>query len=83
MDAAATAPAAGPDSTMNTGDSDADSAEYTPPLDCMTRSSELMFAECSFSMIDAKYVLTIGATAELMTVVDARRYSRNSGTISD
>ena len=42
-----------------------------------------MLAECNFSKIDAKYVLTIGVTAELMTVVDARRYSRNSGTISD
>ena len=37
----------------------------------------------SFSLIEARYVLTIGETDALITVVDARRYSRNSGTTSE
>ena len=42
---AATTPAAGPDSTMRTGDSAALSKDMTPPLDCMMRKGAAIPAE--------------------------------------
>ena len=54
MKLAETTPAAGPDSTMNTGLLAACSAVSTPPFDCMTRSAASRPTRASPSSIPAR-----------------------------
>ena len=76
-------PAAGPDSTMNTGRSPALSKVSTPPPLCITSSSASTPRPRSRSSIEPRYSWTIGWIPALMTTVLARSYSRNSGTMLD
>ena len=80
---AAITPAAGPDSTMNTGRSMAASNVSTPPLLCMTSSSPVMPEPRILSWMFPRYRETTGRMAALITVVLARKYSLNSGATSD
>ena len=76
-------PAAGPDSTMNTGLTRAALNVKTPPLLCMISISPSRPASCKRSSMLERYRSTMGRTPALMTVVLARKYSRNSGATSE
>ena len=76
-------PAAGPDSTMNTGLERAASKVSTPPLLCITSSCPASPASRSRVSMLERYRSTMGRTPALTRVVLARKYSRNSGATSE
>ena len=80
---AATTPAAGPDSSANTGRSFASSAVITPPEDCMIESGARRARSPSSPVrIRSMYDDISGRTYALTTVVADRSYSRCSRRIS-
>ncbi len=91
--AAPVTPPAGPDKIVVTGSRAAFSADTTPPFDCMmcTRTrgvpTDFGFGPLNHAVrtrlcVPARYPLITGARYALITVVEVRSYSRNSGKIS-
>ncbi len=89
--AAPVTPPAGPDNIVVIGARAAFSAEMIPPLDCITCTRTLAALRGVFladqtarmcSWAPLRYRLITGARYALITVVEVRSYSRNSGRIS-
>ena len=80
---AATTPAAGPDSSANTGRAFASSEVMTPPDDCMIWSGPSRPIPSRPVRMRSRYEPISGRTYAFTTVVAERSYSRCSRRISD
>ena len=83
LNPAANTPAAGPDSSTNTGRSAAVEAGVKPPADCMIRSGASISIDSRPARIALRYWPISGRTYALTVVVAVRSYSPRSGSTSE